>query len=140
MLTSACSEQGTGCGAAGFRDGASGRGLGLTAFRHPEGAGTAQQRQTRKTAGFPWPSLPELSPYTPAASPKPLSLPGATDQVSPNKQLLSSACVWWSTYMGERQKSKGGPQTNVEPRACMSRARKGNPPRNYSCSGLNSSI
>lgn len=53
VLTSACSEQGAGYGGAGFRDGASGRELGLTAFRHPEGAGTAQQRQTRKTAGPP---------------------------------------------------------------------------------------
>ena len=84
------------------------------------------------------PSHGKHSVHTPAVSAVPLPLPSTTEQVSPNKWLLSPPRVvsGWRTDPGERLR-RGNPKTKVEHQGLWAKERRGNRLRSGKCRGLN---
>ena len=78
------------------------------------------------------------SPHTPTVSALPLSLPSPTEQVSPNKLLLSPPPVW----AGDRHqravcKQRQGQNQSGPPGALRANEKRGNRSCSRRCSGLN---
>lgn len=84
------------------------------------------------------PSHSKHSLHTPAVSAVPLPLPSTTEQVSPNKWLLSPPHVWAENRHGERLRRRGNPKTKVEHQKLWAKEGRGNRPRRGKCRGLNS--